>query len=110
MLLHEILQKMIFYILPNFIALIFYFLKITIIFDYLEKEFPKFLDNNITNLKSEFLIPDLVFKQCIEENIKVEVINTSAKWLGVTYKEDKENVVQSLKKLVDDGEYKKGLW
>ena len=80
------------------------------IFDYLEKEFPKFLDNNITNLKSEFLIPDLVFKQCIEENIKVEVINTSAKWLGVTYKEDKENVVQSLKKLVDDGEYKKGLW
>ena len=80
------------------------------IFDYLEKEFPKFLDNNITNLKSEFLIPDLVFKQCIEENIKVEVINTSAKWLGVTYKEDKENVVQSLKKLVDAGEYKKGLW
>ena len=80
------------------------------IFDYLEKEFPKFLDNNITNLKSEFLIPDLVFKQSIEENIKVEVINTSAKWLGVTYKEDKENVVQSLKKLVDDGEYKKGLW
>ena len=80
------------------------------IFDYLEKEFPKFLDNNITNLKSEFLIPDLVFKQSIEENIKVEVIDTTAKWLGVTYKEDKENVVNSLKKLVDAGEYKKGLW
>ena len=80
------------------------------IFDYLKKEFPKFLENNISNLKSEFLIPELVFRQMKEENVKVEAINTSAKWLGVTYKEDKENVVKSLKKLVDNGEYKEGLW
>ena len=80
------------------------------IFDYLKKEFPEFLENNISNLKSEFLIPELVFRQMKEENVKVEAINTSAKWLGVTYKEDKENVVKSLKKLVDNGEYKEGLW
>ncbi len=80
------------------------------IFAYLEKEFPIFLDKNNNNLKSEFLIPDLVFKQIKMENIKVEVIETDARWLGVTYKEDKENVVASLRKLVDNGEYKKGLW
>ena len=67
-------------------------------------------NKNNNNLKSEFLIPDLVFKQIKMENIKVEVIETNARWLGVTYKEDKENVVASLRKLVDNGEYKKGLW
>ena len=81
------------------------------IFDFLEKEFPKFLDKNKDNiLKCEFLIPDLVFKQMKEENVKVEVLNTNSKCLGVTYKEDKNNVVNKLKELVDSGEYKKGLW
>lgn len=81
------------------------------IFDFLEKEFPKFLDKNKDNiLKCEFLIPDLVFKQMKEENVKVEVLNTNSKWLGVTYKEDKNNVVNKLKELVDSGEYKKELW
>ena len=80
------------------------------IFDFLEKEFPKFLDENIDNLKSEFLIPDLVFKQMKEEEIKVQVLSTNAKWLGVTYREDKEMVVNNLKELVESGEYKKGLW
>lgn len=81
------------------------------IFDFLEKEFPKFLDKNKDNiLKCEFLIPDLVFKQMKEENVKVEVLNTNSKWLGVTYKEDKNNVVNKLKELVDSGKYKKGLW
>lgn len=81
------------------------------IFDFLEKEFPKFLDQNKDNiLKCEFLIPDLVFKQMEEENVKVEVLNTNSKWLGVTYKEDKENVVNNLKALVEAGEYRKGLW
>lgn len=80
------------------------------IFDYLEKEFPKFLDKNINNLSSEFLIPDLVFKQINDENVKLHVLSTSAKWLGVTYREDKENVVKSLKDLVNSGEYKESLW
>lgn len=80
------------------------------IFDFLEKEFKVFLDENIDNLKSEFLIPDLVFKQMKEEGIKVKALSTTSKWLGVTYREDKENVVNSLKELVDKGEYKKGLW
>lgn len=80
------------------------------IFDFLEKEFPKFLDENIDNLKSEFLIPDLVFKEMREEGVKVQVLSTNAKWLGVTYREDKDIVVNSLKELVDNGEYKKGLW
>lgn len=80
------------------------------LFDYLEKQFPIFLDENINNIKSEFLIPDIVFKQMKEEKIKVKAINTSSKWLGVTYKEDKQKVVQNLRKLVEQGEYKEGLW
>ena len=45
-----------------------------------------------------------------EEGVKVQVLSTNAKWLGVTYREDKDIVVNSLKELVDNGEYKKGLW
>lgn len=80
------------------------------IFEFLKKEFPKFLDENIDNLKSEFLMPDLVFKQIKTENIKLRALSTDAKWLGVTYKEDKDIVVNSLRKLVDNGEYKESLW
>lgn len=80
------------------------------IFTFLNKEFPKFLEKNINDIKSEFLIPDLVFKQIKTENIKLKALSTNAKWLGVTYKEDKENVVNSLKKLVKKGEYKESLW
>lgn len=80
------------------------------IFDYLKREFPIFLDKNIDNLSSEFLIPDLVFKQIREENVKLHVLSTTSKWLGVTYREDKDMVVNSLKELVNRGEYKESLW
>ena len=41
------------------------------IFDYLEKDFPKFLDENISNLTSEYLIPDVIFDMIKKELIKM---------------------------------------
>ena len=35
---------------------------------------------------------------------------TKDKWFGVTYKEDKEAVVQSFKKLIEDGVYREELY
>lgn len=40
----------------------------------------------------------------------MKVLETKDKWFGVTYKEDKESVVQSFKKLIEDGVYKEELY
>ena len=80
------------------------------IFDYLEKDFPKFLDENISNLTSEYLIPDFIFDMIKKELIKMEVLKTDAKWYGVTYKEDKEEVVNAINEMVTTKKYNKNLW
>ena len=42
--------------------------------------------------------------------MKVKVVPTTAKWYGVTYKEDKESVVTAIKNMIDSGEYPQELW
>ena len=81
------------------------------IYPYLEKKFVEFLDKNKDYLeKCEFLIPD-VLQDAIDENYaKVSVLSTTAKWEGVTYKEDKEGVVEAINKLISDNVYPQDLW
>ena len=81
------------------------------LFDYLEKEFIKFLNDPNTDLeKGEFLIPEVLQTSIKEDNKKVKVLNTDAVWYGVTYKEDKEYVVEGIKGLIDNGTYPYNLW
>ena len=42
--------------------------------------------------------------------VKVRVIPTTAKWQGITYKEDKERLVNDIQALIDKGEYPNKLW
>ena len=80
------------------------------IFDRLEQDFPLFFEKNKDNLlKCEYLIPNVVFDE-IKDGVKMHVLESSDKWLGVTYREDKENVVNELNKLIDKGVYPKDLW
>ena len=82
------------------------------IFKELEKRFIDFLGENLESnpLKCEYLMPTVI-SDMIEDNlIEVAVKNTSAKWYGVTYKEDKPSVVASLKELTDKGVYPRNLW
>ena len=80
------------------------------IFAKLEKEFPLFFEKNKDNLlKAEFLIPDIVFDE-IKDGVKVHVLESIDKWLGVTYREDKEYVVSEIQKLIDKGVYPNNLW
>ena len=81
------------------------------IFKYIEDKFPKFLEENKDNLeKCEFLIPDVLLDAINEGFASTDVLKTSATWYGVTYKEDTENVRNSLRKLVEVGEYPNNLW
>tara|TARA_B100001989_G_scaffold204636_1_gene153171 strand:+ start:188 stop:1072 length:885 start_codon:yes stop_codon:yes gene_type:complete len=75
------------------------------LFDHLEKMFNDFLTGNISDLKSEFLIPSVV-NDLIEKNIeKVQVLKTQSTWFGVTYIEDKPFVESQIKELIQGGEY-----
>ncbi len=79
-------------------------------FKTLEDGISEFLIKNKNDLsKCEYLIPDVVFNE-IHNGKKVKVLESTDKWLGVTYKEDKEFVVRELNKLIEKGEYPYDLW
>lgn len=80
-------------------------------FRFLEEDFKNFLLQNEDDLsKCECLIQDVMFHQIEDEGAKTEVISTSAVWHGVTYKEDKEDVVRAIKELATQGKYPIPLW
>jgi len=79
--------------------------------DYLDKRFKKFFDDNQDNLdKCEYLIPDVVFERIENDNLKVRVVDTTSVWKGVTYKEDKEELVNYINNLIEKGEYPNNLY
>ena len=81
------------------------------IFKYIEDNFRDFLDKNKDNMeKCEYLIPDVLFKAIAENYATAKVLETTATWYGVTYKEDADYVKDSLAKLVQTGEYPNNLW
>ena len=60
---------------------------------------------NMENLKSEFFIPLMVDKLINDKTATVEVLDTASKWFGVTYPEDRQEVVDKIQALIDAGEY-----
>lgn len=81
------------------------------LFEYLEKEFINFLNRNKDNLeKGEFLIPAVIYKLIEEKKVTVNVLKTNAVWHGITYKEDKKALVDSINKMIEEGKYPYNLW
>jgi dTDP-glucose pyrophosphorylase len=80
------------------------------VFEYTKKVFKEFLAENVSNPKAEFFIPIVADKFIKDGEGVIKVIPTSAKWFGVTYKEDAPMVRESLRKLVNAGEYPENLW
>ncbi len=77
----------------------------------LKNRFTVFLDGIEGNeMKAEYLLPTVVDQLIREGKAQVTVLNTEDKWFGVTYKEDKEFVVNSFKELVDKGIYPEKLF
>lgn len=81
------------------------------IFSHLEKNFHVFLEKNKNNIsKCEYLIPDVV-QELIDEKISdMKVLKTTAKWHGVTYKEDKEALQEAIRNLIEEKVYPSNLW
>ncbi len=67
--------------------------------------FVEFLKEHGQEMKSEFFIPlaaDTLIKQ---GKATVKVMTSKDEWFGITYREDKPDVVASIKKLVEQGIY-----
>ncbi|GAB5613075.1 nucleotidyltransferase [Faecalimonas hominis] len=80
-------------------------------FKVLESGFEEFLENvEEGNLKAEYLLPTIIGGLLEEGKIDVKVLKSHDKWFGVTYKEDKEFVVTSIKNLVEQGVYPQKLF
>ena len=79
--------------------------------DFLAEDFKDFLANvEEGDLKSEYLLPNIVDKLLKEERANVKVLETQDRWFGVTYKEDKETVQEAFAGLIRDGVYAAKLW
>lgn len=76
------------------------------IFNYIETGFKAFLEEKINVPKSEYYLPSVVSSLIENGTKKVSVLVAEDKWYGVTYKEDKQTVVDALAKLTDMGLYK----
>ena len=81
------------------------------IIDYSREHIKLFFEKNKDNLEtSEYLLPDLITDYKNNLNKDIKVLDTPSIWHGVTYKEDKDNVVNSINELIKEGIYPNKLW
>lgn len=78
----------------------------------LEGAFVRFLEEEVpyNPLKCEFFLPTVVQQLLKTRKAKVKVLRTEDKWFGVTYKEDKDKVMEGIKRLKQRGVYPQELW
>ena len=80
-------------------------------FEHSKEGFKKFLEGPAqTNIKAEFFIPLMVNNLINSDEAKLRVLSSDAAWFGVTYKEDKPDVVAKVQSLIDRGVYPNKLW
>ena len=80
-------------------------------FQVLERGFEEFLaDCQVDYMKAEYLLPTIVGGLLHEGEAEVTVLQSRDKWFGVTYKEDKDAVVASVRNLIEEGVYPEKLF
>ena len=79
-------------------------------FEYSEKAFKDFLAAHGQELKSEFYIPTLVNDLILAGKATCKVLDTPSKWFGVTYAEDRPQVVMKINQLIKEGVYPSKLF
>ena len=77
--------------------------------NYIVSDFKDFLDNSDLS-SDEFFLPSVVFNCIKRGNCKVKVYSTDEKTYGVTYKEDKDDVVKAIESKIKNGIYPEKLW
>ena len=80
----------------------------------LEEGFVEFFENikgdEAKELKGEYLLPIYIDELLKKGKVSVKLLETQDKWFGVTYKEDKQMVVDAIRRLKDQGLYPEKVW
>lgn len=81
------------------------------IFNVLDEKFKLFLETlPQDDLKKEYLLPTIIGDLLKEDLVDVTVLKSQDNWFGVTYKEDKQSVINSIKELIINGVYPNKLY
>jgi NDP-sugar pyrophosphorylase family protein len=80
------------------------------VFPALRAKFAAFLEKNGQDEKTECYIPSAVNEWVVAGQARVKVLRTGAPWFGVTHREDRPRVVESIRQLVSRGDYPERLW
>jgi hypothetical protein len=80
------------------------------VFDQLRERFEKFLEGNAADLKAECYIPNTVGELVHSAQARVKVLHTRDSWFGVTYREDRPRVIESIRRLIAASLYPERLW
>jgi dTDP-glucose pyrophosphorylase len=80
------------------------------IFEHLRRELVAFLKQHGQSEKAEFFIPTVVNTLVSAGEARVRVLRTPDSWFGVTYREDRPRVIQSIRELIQRGDYPERLW
>ena len=78
----------------------------------LRENFKVFFERDVPSnpMKAEYLLPILIGELLEKKEVTVKLLPTHDKWFGVTYKEDKDAVIDAFKELVENGDYNKDLY
>lgn len=80
-------------------------------FSILENGFSEFLEQTPgEDLKAEYLLPTIIGDLVKDKKAEVTVLKSNDQWFGVTYKEDREAVVNSVRTLIEEGAYSSPLY
>jgi dTDP-glucose pyrophosphorylase len=79
-------------------------------FNHLQDGFRDFFESDPDPLKGEYLLPSVVGHLLKSGRATMRVLNSPDRWFGVTYKEDKPNVVAEIRSLREKGVYPERLW
>jgi len=80
------------------------------VFDQLRERFEQFLERSGSDPKAECLIPNTVGELVRNGEARVKVLRSSDSWFGVTYREDRPRVIESVRGLIATGAYPEKLW
>jgi dTDP-glucose pyrophosphorylase len=80
------------------------------VFPLLRAKFAAFLERSGRDEKAECYIPSTISELVASGQARVKVLRTGDPWFGVTYREDRPRVVESIRQLVAHGDYPANLW
>jgi hypothetical protein len=80
------------------------------VFGQFREHFQRFLRSSGPDMKSESYLPSTVNELVLTGQARIKVLRTSDSWAGVTYREDRPRVVETIRRLVDRRDYPNRLW